>query len=258
MKKAVLLLAVLVIAGTVTVYWTYFDADTDEQSDQHAADAGNGAEAADSAAANVGVLHADIASIDTDEPTGLDDALRALEQEKWKISRGYFTEETRYIRSASIESLKMLADQGSTHALRQLGARSISRNPRLALAYYEHAVLLGDTPALLTVSSVWANQRVYSETNSLFAGTQDPPINALALALTAIKRGDNVVAPRYLESLLTLEDFTDDMINDACIAADHIYQALSAKRAGLGHPGFDNTPSPYGDDTFTNKCDKQD
>ena len=190
-----------------------------------------------------------------DESTVLEESIQALEQEKWEASRGYFSEETRYIRSESTENLKRLAEQGNTHALRQLGARSFTRQPQLALAYYEHAVVLGDTPALITASSIWADQRVSLETKSMFAGTQDPPINSLALALTAVKRGDNVVATRYLDSLLSEVDFTEDMINDACVAADSIYRSLSDKRAALGLPEFDNTPSPYGDNTYMNTCE---
>ncbi len=185
---------------------------------------------------------------DFETPAASDDLdeIERLEQERWKISRGFITDETRYLTRLSTAELDMMIAQGSTQAMRTRGGRLLD-DPDAMFTLFEDAIVLGDLPALLTAASVWPHQGVKSGRN-LLAVSDDAITNMLALMLTAQLRGDNLLTPVWRDRLLEGVEITEVQVTDACVAAHTLLDRLEAERARRGLPPFDNTPSPYGDD----------
>ncbi len=169
-----------------------------------------------------------------------------LDQEEWKVSRGFITDETRFIRKLPANDLDMLIEQGSTVAMRVRGARLLS-DPGNMFRLFEDAIVLGDIPALLTAASLWPSQGVSSD-RELLAVSDDSTVNMLAIMLTAKLRGDNVLTPEWQSRLLTGVDLSDAQVAKACTAAQRLLDRLEAERATRGLPPFDNSPSPHGED----------
>jgi len=173
------------------------------------------------------------------------DADAELEQRRWKVSRGFLTDETRYLRRQSDAQLNVLVEQGSTQALRILAGRQLTKDPQKMIAMLEEAIVQGDVPALLTVASTWSNPNVHRSADA-FQLSPEPQVSTLALILTAQLRGDNVLAPGQLSQAFDDYQFDDRQIQDACGAARALYRTLENKRAEAGLPPFDNSPSPHG------------
>jgi len=173
------------------------------------------------------------------------DANVELAQEKWKISRGYLTEESRYLRRESDEQLEALIAQGNIQALRILASRQLSKDPSKMIGMLEEAVVQGDIPALLTAAGSWSSLYVHITANSFYVSVR-PDVNTLALILTAQLRGDNVLAPQQLDQAFTDYNYDDQSVQEACKAARALYLDLEKERLDQGYPPFDNTPSPYG------------
>jgi hypothetical protein len=171
--------------------------------------------------------------------------LEVLEQERWKISRGFITDETRYLTRLSAGELDMMIEQGSTQAMRIRGARLLN-NPVKMFQLFEDAIVLGDIPALLTAASVWPPQGVASG-SQLLTVSEDPVVNMLAMMLTAQLRGDNLLTPEWKDRLLTGVDLTHRQVAEACSASYDLLEKLESERARKGLPPFDNDPSPHGE-----------
>ena len=180
------------------------------------------------------------------EDSGELNEIQMFEQERWKASRGFMAEESRYLRRLSRDQLDILIDQGNSRAIRIRASRML-KDPENMFRLYEEAIVLGDVPALLSAASVWHTHGVRSG-NELFAVNEDPFVNLLAMVLTARLRGDNVLATDWQDRLLAGVELTEAQVSASCSAAHVILNRLELERTRRGLPPFDNTPSPHGQD----------